>query len=349
MRARACLLLALLGCEYHPKIRAGVVACKPGEVCPSPYVCVVKEDGEGRCDLPILAGQDAAADRQEAPASKDAAADPPAVDAAVDQPAPPPDASPDVAAPMEVGPAPPDAAPDAGPDAFECPSGRGPSMIKVGSFCIDSTEVTNLQYKPFVDDPKVDLSQQAEPCKKINTSFFPSTSEGGGLNVATRADHPVVNVDWCDAWAYCKWAGKRLCGTIGGGTLQPGAATVPSVSQWSWSCTKGGLYAYPYGTDFKTGVCNVGKPDMGLNTVPVASKRLCTGGFDDIYDMVGNVEEWVDFCRKDTVEDPDNGIVCGLMGGAFTAKEMEGGTCDDFYDDPIMDHWVGRGFRCCAP
>jgi formylglycine-generating enzyme required for sulfatase activity len=350
MRAWCLLAAAFLGCKYQPKIRAGVIACDPGGVaCPAPYVCVVKAEGDphGLCDLPPAdAGVVPPAPDAKAPAPmRDAGADG-AVDAASDQ-ASPADLAADLSAPAEgPGPLPPDAGADLAPDALECPSGKGPSMIKVGSFCIDSTEVTNAQYKPFVDDPSVNLMQQPEECKGVNASFIPSTSDGGGLNVTTRADHPVVNVDWCDAWAYCRWAGKRLCGAIGGGPLQAGAAAVPGASQWAWSCTRGGAFTYPYGTTVKTGLCNLERSEFPINTVPVMSKRLCQGGFDNIYDMVGNVEEWVDFCRRDPMR--GNMLVCGVMGGPYTSKALDA-RCDEFYDDPMLDHWIARGFRCCAP
>jgi sulfatase modifying factor 1 len=348
------LAAALLGCKYQPKIRAGVIACQPeGPACPAPYVCVLKAEGDrkGLCDYaPADADVDPVMPDARAPGpARDAGADVAVVvaDAAADQ-ASPPDLAIDLPVTVEVAPPlPPDAGPELKPDALACPSERGPPMTKVGSFCIDSTEVTNAQYKVFLDDSKVDLLHQPEQCKAVNASFVPTTENGGGLNVTTRADHPVVNVDWCDAYAYCQWAGKRLCGSIGGGPLEVGAAPVPSISQWSWACTRGGLYSFPYGTTVRSGVCNVARPDTGgPYTVPVMSKRLCQGGYDGMFDMVGNVEEWVDVCRKDPMR--GNQTVCGLMGGSYTIKEVDG-RCDEFYDDPMMDHWIGRGFRCCAP
>jgi len=54
-----------------------------------------------------------------------------------------------------------------------CPSGRGPAMARVGDFCIDTTEVTNAQYVPFLDavvaDPKA--AQQPAGLCNWNTDF----------------------------------------------------------------------------------------------------------------------------------------------------------------------------------
>lgn len=362
MRAALWLALAaaLAGCKYSPSIRPGAVACEPGGTpCPQPYVCVVQSEGRGLCDVPgkVVDGAEEGQDTGvpggkpdvkpdlatiERDAGAEVAGSPP--DTAV-----PPDApGVDGPVPADVPPVSPDARPDTGPDApYLCPLGRGPDMVYVGSavpFCIDTTEVTNLQYKAFLDDPKVDQSLQPEICQSRNTGYAPSTSDGGGLNVTTRADHPVVNVDWCDAYAFCKWAGKRLCGSITGGPLAAGTATTPTVSQWSHACTHGGMNPYPYGLGFNRSACNIGRSEFPVNTVPVRSKTSCIGGYVGIYDMVGNVEEWVDFCRND----PAEGWVCGVIGAPYTASDQEA-HCGEFYDDPIVDHWVARGFRCCAP
>jgi formylglycine-generating enzyme required for sulfatase activity len=349
----------LTGCEYHPHIRAGVIACEvDGPSCPPPYVCVPRSELEthGLCDLPPADASPKQPEDARVTARNDAgpgdlspAGGEVLPDAAPLADVPPADlAPPDLAPPDVPAPPPPDAAPDTAPDtSYVCPRGRGPDMVNVGSavpFCIDTTEVTNLQYKAFLDDPKIDLSLEPEVCRTRNDGYAPTSSDGGGLNVTTRADHPVVNVDWCDAYAFCKWAGKRLCGTIGGGALAPGAATVPSVSQWAHACTRGGVNSYPYGLIFNKAACNIGRPEFPINTVPVGSKKGCVGGYVGMFDMVGNVEEWVDFCRMD----PAEGWVCGVIGSPYTASDAEA-TCQGFYDDPMIDHWVARGFRCCAP
>lgn len=357
----ACWLIgaaALVGCTYSPKIRPGIIECQSdGPPCPAPYACVMASETSTRgvCDLADGATDDApietttdvdgdAGERGDVP--MEAAA---VVDTGRDADAPPGDAVVDAdAAPPDIPADRPDAAPDSGSDGYVCPSGRGPQMVNVSTnvaICIDSTEVTNLQYKAFLDDPSVNALLQPEICRNRNDGYAPVDIDGGGLNVATRAQHPVVNVDWCDAAAFCKWSGKRLCGAITGGPLQPAAANVATHSQWAHACTQGGAKRYPYDGPFDATACNIGFSDeTPINTVPVGSKSSCVGGYPGIYDMVGNVEEWIDFCHVHPVD----GVVCGVTSSPYTSNDFEA-QCASFYDDPITDTWVARGFRCCAP
>ena len=94
---------------------------------------------------------------------------------------------------------------------------KGPWMVPMilptgGSFCADSTEVTRWQYAAFLA-ARYPLSEQPLHCA-WNDSYVPWYWQE-----QTRDDLPAVSMDWCDARAYCAWAGKRLCGRVGGGTV----------------------------------------------------------------------------------------------------------------------------------
>src|SRR5438874_1946147 len=88
--------------------------------------------------------------------------------------------------------------------AVACDPGRGPEMVHAGEFCIDSTEVTNRQYLAFLEE--ADLTKQPPGCAAMNPSFVPLNVEAA-WPPAGREDHPVVNVDWCDAASFCQWSG----------------------------------------------------------------------------------------------------------------------------------------------
>jgi formylglycine-generating enzyme required for sulfatase activity len=104
-----------------------------------------------------------------------------------------------------------------------------------------------------------------------------------------RADHPVVNVSWHDAEAYCRWAGKRL----------------PTEAEFEYATRAGTQTTYWWG-NFLTGtrqVANVadesarthlpviiaGYDDGYLTTAPVGSYEANPLG---LFDMTGNVAEW---------------------------------------------------------
>lgn len=235
---------------------------------------------------------------------------------------------------------------DAGVSLGICPAGlAGPTLVSATTtsgapYCIDSTEVTNADYKAFLA-AKPDPTTQALACSK-NASFTPP------FNWPTSAedDHrPVINVDWCDAKAFCEWAGKELCGA-------PGSAGAPAhdfqnadTSLWFSACSLQGTTTFPYGSTYEPTTCNGADYDTAY-TLDVDQPPTCVvtkdGDGPQLFDMSGNVWEWENACEG---ENP--GDRCRVRGGSFRSN-LASLTCaaatladrDSLFDD--------FGFRCCV-
>lgn len=249
----------------------------------------------------------------------------------------------------DVGPmtdAPLDTSADA-PSAPGCGgiAGRGPTMVKVGQgFCIDTTEVTQSQYAAFVASRAGDTSGQATECD-WNTSFAPLSGTGCAYDPQQRGTHPVTGLDFCDAVAFCKWSGKRLCGhRTPGATLVPADYDDPVKAEWFFACTNldDGQHTYPYGQTYNASTCAGADRPGGI--VPVQSLAGCQGGVPGVYDMSGNAFEWIDSCfGKNGPED-----TCILQGGSFLSA-AQNLRCVGIYntlDRNMRD--CQTGVRCCA-
>lgn len=230
--------------------------------------------------------------------------------------------------------------------------------VKVDAFLMDQTEVTNRQFKAFVD--ATGYITEAEKTVQLNDSIIPpgalvfSTStaaaeqnsgwkyveganwkhpEGPGSSIEDKLDHPVVQVTYNDAQAYAKWAGKRL----------------PTEAEWEWAAM-GGLEdpIYPWGNtpaneatdkaNFWQGTfpSNNTLEDGFMTTAPV--KSFPANGYG-LYEMGGNVWEW---CA-----DKYNALHYHALEDTLTENPKGAHHCYD-PEDPDVEKYVIRGgsFLC---
>jgi formylglycine-generating enzyme len=242
-----------------------------------------------------------------------------------------------------------------GPGDDACDASKGGPMRQIplpagGTMCIDETEVTVGQYQAFLasggqvtlpaDDPA------AARCA-AKTTFAPSCEtdpcHGSGC------DLPQDCVDQCDAKLYCTWAGKRLCGAIGPSPLALTDVDDPTKNQWMNACSAGGL-TWPYGDTYDSQACNTSDempaPCGGPAVTSSYPKCQATKGpYDGVFDLSGNVSEWVD-ASQEGADWPEQR--CVIMGGSYVHYLGDVSCAGATLQWPCNSENPEFGFRCCS-
>lgn len=202
-------------------------------------------------------------------------------------------------------------------------------IVQTNGFYIDKFEVSNAEFSKFIDDTgyvtyaekfsdsfvfQEFLSKSLREIYrdyrvanaiwwyKINNTFWKQPN-GPESSIDDRMNHPVVHVSWFDAQAYCKWKSKRL----------------PTEIEWEIAC-RGGKKSklYPWGNklmpqnkhwlniwqgEFPAG----NTADDGYqSTCPVDQFKQNDFG---LYNIVGNVWEWVDTNWRDDEANVDSNTI----------------------------------------
>jgi len=141
-------------------------------------------------------------------------------------------------------------------------------QVYVDDFYIDMYEITNAQYKRFVD-----ATGHRVPC--LSEAWAARYNWKNGTYQTGQDNCPVILVCRCDAVAYAQWAKKRL----------------PTEAQWEKAARgpKGNIW--PWGNQWDQTRANA-KPRGRNNVVPVGSYRAGISPYG-VHDMAGNVFEWV--------------------------------------------------------
>jgi len=141
--------------------------------------------------------------------------------------------------------------------------------VYLDAFHIDRYEVTNAQYKKFVDaNPQWQKDRIPE---KYHDGDYLKHWNGNNYPPG-KGKHPVVYVSWYAAMAYAEWRGKRL----------------PTEAEWE-RAARGDRYGrdYAWGDSLDSNKANYGE-NIG-DTTPVGNYDMNGYG---LYDMTGNVWEW---------------------------------------------------------
>ncbi|MEZ6056946.1 MAG: SUMF1/EgtB/PvdO family nonheme iron enzyme [Planctomycetaceae bacterium] len=179
---------------------------------------------------------------------------------------------------------------------------NGPHTVRITQpFFMGVHEVTKGQFAEFVRDQNYKteaeqggkggygINDEGEYSRKPEYTWrnpgFPQTDE-----------HPVVNVSWNDAVAFCKWLSRQEGKTY----------RLPTEAEWEYACRAGTTTAYQHGND-PEGLARVGNVADGtakakFSSWPTISARdgyvftSPVGKFREndfgLFDLHGNVLEW---------------------------------------------------------
>lgn len=182
----------------------------------------------------------------------------------------------------------------------ECPVRR----VTVSPFHLARHPVTNAEYAVFVEETRKDP---------------PAHWEGGWIREGEE-EHPVVNVSWKDAAAFCEWLSGRI---FKSGEEQ--LVRLPTEAEWEYAARGEEGRRYPWGDAVPTEeLANFGR-NVG-DTTPVGSYP--DGATPEgVHDLAGNVLEWCEDSfgpyPPEDEKDPSgqsSGAPRVLRGGAITGE-----------------------------
>ncbi|MDN3428471.1 formylglycine-generating enzyme family protein [Microbacterium sp. APC 3898] len=228
--------------------------------------------------------------------------------------------------------------------------GEGPiHKVSLKPFYMDKYAVSNQDFKEFVEDTayvteaerygwsfvfhlflpeailkKISQKVQQTPWWIVVEGANWRSPEGPGTGIEYRLDHPVIQISWNDAKAYCKWANKRL----------------PTEAEWEFAA-RGGIEQkkYVWGDELTPEGkhrCNIWQGDFPKSntaedgysgTAPVSSYE--PNGYG-LFNMSGNVWEWCsDWFVKNVNKrggrynptGPDKGLEKVMRGGSYLCHE----------------------------
>lgn len=170
---------------------------------------------------------------------------------------------------------------------------RPPRYVYIAAFALGRYPVTFEEYDAFCE-----------------ANGFPLPDDQGW----GRGKHPVINVSWDDAQAYCRWLSA----------LNGVRYRLPSEAEWEYATRSGTNTAYPWGMQATAQHANHAM-QHGMTT-PVGTYPANAFG---LHDLCGNVWEWVQDCWHDSYQGAPVNAQAWEEAGNHHERVLRGGSWND--------------------
>ncbi|MFQ5631062.1 MAG: SUMF1/EgtB/PvdO family nonheme iron enzyme, partial [bacterium] len=212
--------------------------------------------------------------------------------------------------------------------------------VALPDFSMSAHEITNAQFCVFLNEQDNKEEEGGKTWLEIESQYCLIEQRSGKfVPKQGYADHPVVEVSWYGARAFCEWLGGRL----------------PTEAEWEYAARAGGKrIKYPNGntlSHYDANFYGTGSRDRWVETAPVGQFASNALG---LYDMAGNVWEWCndwyskkyyETCKQQgTVRNPqgsETGSRRVLRGSSFGNTANSCRVYVRYWEDPVVPGYMG--------
>jgi len=201
---------------------------------------------------------------------------------------------------------------------------EGPQhVVSVPAFALAKYEVTTAEFLTFLRE----TGYQPAPCNPILGLTWKTVRRGLAYppGLTDPPLEPAVCLSWNDAQAYIKWINGKVQGSGAAINSSGGPYRLPSEAEWEYAARAGTTTARWWGEAIGTGNANCDGCKSQWDGTQIAPIGAFGPNPFGLYDMLGNVWQWVNDCWNESyIGAPNDGSSWAT--GDCTRHVLRGGS-----------------------